>query len=227
MQIGVLILAAFLSVIVPFAANAQTSTADGVDALVRGEYQRAAEILKPIAERSWGVGDDVATFFMATLYENGLGVQRDPVRACALYLRASLQMSPSPGPFPAQAQALGQVLQPSMSQAQNAECLLLTQLGFEHGFQPAIFQLEQRHSIRLDLSTETLRVEATITYEGKEKRATVEAAWVPSGVRFLPIEHTELTTGRPEPALHRILRVDAGPGPAVVADVVRRRGGPG
>jgi hypothetical protein len=31
-------------------ARAQTGTADGVSALARGDFQRAAEILQPIAE---------------------------------------------------------------------------------------------------------------------------------------------------------------------------------
>ena len=36
--------------------SAQTATADGVAALARGDYQRAVEILKPIAE-DWNTED--------------------------------------------------------------------------------------------------------------------------------------------------------------------------
>ena len=70
------------------AASAQTETVDGVAALLRGDYQRAVEILKPIAEDSQS-RDTVAQFFMAGLYESGNGVPADPLRACALYVRAA------------------------------------------------------------------------------------------------------------------------------------------
>ena len=68
--------------------SAQTGTADGVVALARGDYQRAAEILKPIAE-DLRTNDTAAQFFMAGLYETGRGVPADPLRACALYMRAA------------------------------------------------------------------------------------------------------------------------------------------
>ena len=68
--------------------SAQTGTADGVAALARGDYQRAAEILKPIAE-DLRTNDTAAQFFMAGLYETGRGVRADPLRACALYMRAA------------------------------------------------------------------------------------------------------------------------------------------
>ena len=48
--------------------SSQTGTADGVAALGRGDYQRAVEILKPIAE-DWRTNDTAAQFFMAGLYE--------------------------------------------------------------------------------------------------------------------------------------------------------------
>jgi hypothetical protein len=73
----------------PSSVAAQSSVADGVAALARGDYQRAAEILRPIAEREsdW---DPAAQFFLGSMYEAGLGVPRDPLRACALYHRASV-----------------------------------------------------------------------------------------------------------------------------------------
>ncbi len=33
--------------------------------------------------------DNIAAFFMAMMYDNGLGVAPDPVRACALLLRTT------------------------------------------------------------------------------------------------------------------------------------------
>ena len=57
--------------------SAQTGTADGIVALARGDYQRAVEILKPIAE-DWRGDDTAAQFFMAGLYEAGRGVTGGP-----------------------------------------------------------------------------------------------------------------------------------------------------
>ncbi len=53
----------------------QTTTADGVAALARGDYQLAVEILKPIAEDRRS-NDPAAQFFMAGLYDSGRGVPR-------------------------------------------------------------------------------------------------------------------------------------------------------
>ena len=70
--------------------SGQSGTAEGVAALARGDYQRAVEILKPIAE-DWRSDDTAAQFFLAGLYETGRGVPADPWRACALYARAGSQ----------------------------------------------------------------------------------------------------------------------------------------
>src|ERR1700758_150513 len=67
--------------------RAQTSTADGVEAFVRGDYQRAADILRPIAESPQP--DYAAKVLMGALYENGLGVAADRMRACAMYTLAA------------------------------------------------------------------------------------------------------------------------------------------
>jgi hypothetical protein len=161
----------------------QASTADGVDAFVRGDYQRAVEILQPLAE-SWPSRDHVAEFLMATLYESGHGVPADPLRACALYVRASLDSASPIGP---QAMALMRSFHRSLSAEQFQTCVRMANTGFDHGFQPATFTLEQGHWITIDLEG------ATISYEGKEKRTALGLAR--NGVRFLPVEHSELTAG--------------------------------
>src|SRR3954471_16313686 len=84
------------------AASAQNGTADGVAALARGDYERAVQILKPIAE-DWRSDDTAAQFFLAGLYEHGKGVAADPVRACALYMRAASKFD---APFGRQASAI-------------------------------------------------------------------------------------------------------------------------
>lgn len=71
---------------------AQTGTVEGVAAIARGEYARAAQILKPIAD-AWLGTDPAAEFFLAGLYDAGDGVSADPRRACALYDRAASSMT--------------------------------------------------------------------------------------------------------------------------------------
>jgi uncharacterized protein len=84
MRIRVWVVAAFLF-IGQAGVGAQTAT-DGIDAWTRGEFNRAVEILQPLAEP--GQPDPAAAFFLGTMYETGSGVLRDLVRACALYQRA-------------------------------------------------------------------------------------------------------------------------------------------
>ena len=164
-------------------ARAQTSTADGVDAFVHGDYQRAADILKPIAERPWQP-DHVAEFFMAALYETGLGVPTDPLRACALYVRAS---ESDATPLGVQAMTLVRTRQESLGRERFEDCTFLAGIGLNHRFQPVTFVLDQGHWIAWDLKG------ATITYEGKEKRH--ETPLASNGAMFLPLQHTELTVG--------------------------------
>jgi hypothetical protein len=92
--------------------------ADALDAFVSGDYQRAAEMLKPIAE-AWSRRDHLAELFMATLYENGQGVPVDTVRACALYVRASFDPV---NPIGLQAAALVHSLQGSSSPDEFRRC---------------------------------------------------------------------------------------------------------
>ena len=87
MRVRVFFTVALIAAVVS-SVSSQTGTADGVAAMARGDYQRAVEILKPIAE-DWRSKDTVAQFFMAGLYESGHGVLADPLRACALYARAA------------------------------------------------------------------------------------------------------------------------------------------
>jgi hypothetical protein len=164
-------------------ASGQTQTADGVAAIARGDYQRAAEILKPLAEdlRS---SDTAAQFFMAGLYETGRGVAPDPLRACALYSRA---VSKHEHPFGQAAVPLFFTSSRRGGQEFDEECQLLANIGFEHGFEPATFHLGPGHSIELTL-TRTI-----VTYGGRTREHRTGFAM--PGMRFLPAQHTELLTG--------------------------------
>jgi hypothetical protein len=167
---------------VTVAVSAQNGTADGVTALARGDYQRAVEILKPIAE-DWRSVDAAAQFFMAGLYESGRGVPVDPLRACALYMRAA---SRSDNPFGRQADTLFARLA-GRSVEFNQECQRLAVNGIDNGFQPVTFDLGPGHSVAWTLAA------ATVTYEGTTRRE--EMGFAIPGARFLPLQHTELSTG--------------------------------
>jgi hypothetical protein len=175
-------LACMLAVAAAF-PQAQTSTAEGVDAFVRGDYQRAADSLMPIAEQ-YARHDHIAEFFMATMYANGLGVPVDAMRACALFMRASANRE---GPFGKQAASIVLALHQSLGANQFEECRRLSRIGFDHQFQPETFQLETGYSIALDING------ATIWYAGKEKR--IDTGLARDGDIFLPLLHTEVQVG--------------------------------
>jgi hypothetical protein len=181
-----LLLAVAIGTIVAPTVSAQNGTADGVAALARGDYQRAVEILKPIAE-DWRSEDTAAQFFMAGLYEHGKGVPADPLRACALYARAA---SKNDAPFGRQANPIFATLigrGQEFKQEFNDECQLLANIGFDTGFEPATFDLGPGHFVEWTLSA------VTVTYEGRTTRTAMPLAG--SGARFLPLQLTELSTG--------------------------------
>lgn len=177
-----LFLAVAIVTIVAAAVSAQNGTADGVAALARGDYQRAVEILKPIAE-DWRSEDTAAQFFMAGLYESGRGVPADPVRACALYARVGSKYD---SPFGRQASPLFAAYM-ARGKEFDEECQLLASVGFDNGFEPVTFDLGPGHYVQWTLAA------ATVTYEARTKRESLPLAM--SGARFLPLQHTELSTG--------------------------------
>ena len=177
-----LFLAAAIVAIAAATVSAQNGTADGVTALARGDYQRAVQILKPIAE-DWRSEDAAAQFFMAGLYETGRGVPADPVRACALYARAGSKYE---SPFGRQASPLFSAYT-TRGKEFNEECQLLAMVGFDNGFEPITFDLGPRHDIQWTLAA------ATVTYDGRTRRESMPFAQ--GGARCLPLQHTELSTG--------------------------------
>jgi hypothetical protein len=198
MRLQILSVAAALA-IAGTVLEAQTNTADGVAAFLREDYERAAQILKPLAERWTDGGDPVAQFFMAMMYESGRGVPADAIRACTLYGLGGL--GPFDGsPFSKQSLKLFQNVRQSLGREQFEECTLFQSIGFDHGFQSATFALESADSIAIDLRS------ATITYQGKQRRVD---ALVPTahGVLFLPIEHTRLLAGSARSTPHHYIEV--------------------
>jgi len=164
--------------------DAQSPAADGVVALARGDYQRAVEILKPLAE-DWRTNDQAAQFFMAGLYDSGRGVPADPTRACALYMRASNNQDTALG---REAMRLSAAAATSRDEQFNQECQILANIGFENGFEPVTFDLGPGHYVVWTLAA------ATVTYEGRTNR--VQTGLMVPGSRFLPLRETDLATGR-------------------------------
>ncbi len=163
--------------------GAQTRTADGVVALARGDDQRATDILKPLAE-DWRTDDPVAAFFMAGLYDAGRGVPADPLRACALYMRAAFKDQTALG---REAMRLMRTAALSNGPEFNQECQLLSNIGLDNGFEPVTFDLGPGHFVEWTLAA------GTVTYEGRRHR--VPMGYFDRGARFLPLQHTELVMG--------------------------------
>ena len=134
------------------------------------------------------------------MYDNGLGVAPDPVRACALLLRTS-------APFPGSelgsgmtfaVQTLSQDLSLRLGPEQMAKCMLQVDIGFARDAHQSTFSLSAGHWISIDVSPERREVMARIEYGGKQHDVEVFVP-VHTGIRFLPFTVTEVTSLRPQP----------------------------
>ena len=182
-----LLLAAAAAALLSPSPHAQSrTTGDGVEAFLRRDYVSAASILKPLAETPWQP-DHRAEFFMAVLYENGLGVAADPLRACALFMRASGDQG---SPLGAAASALVRARQRTLGREAVTACSWRASAGFDDRFEPATFMLDQAHWISFDL------MGTTIAYGGVEKRLERPfMGLMASNLRFVAIRHAELAAG--------------------------------
>src|ERR1700693_272362 len=73
-------------------APARSSTSDtaakqGIDFLQHGEFRKALEILRPLADS----GNAVAQFGLGFMYEKGYGIAKDDAQAFAWYRKAAAQ----------------------------------------------------------------------------------------------------------------------------------------
>jgi hypothetical protein len=183
--------AAAVILLLPSLAAAQTTTRDGVQALLRGEYQTAARILRPLVEEE-PQPDPVAQFFMATLYDSGRGVARSALVACRLYLAAASAANP----FMNQSLGLARALQeqtPELAQF----CTPMSADDYR-GLPSVSFALAPDHRITIDRSG------ATITYRGTQAQTHMEmagAGWV-----YLPPRHTELVVSHPVTATRHFIQ---------------------
>ena len=204
-----LVLVAALIVCAPGFSSAQQSddaraTADALEAIVRADYAKATTLLKPLVDNWAGDVSEAAAFFLATLYENGLGVPQDLPRSCALYLR----LEQGRGPFARVAGPLARAHMDRLGPDRVNECVRLANVGVNHGFAPTRFSLDAERSVAVELSSKTQEVVATVSQQGEERTFPLQAA-LGSGSIFLPIEHTALEWPRDSGALRHFVEVAA------------------
>ena len=181
------------------------TTAAAIEAVVRADYTKAATLLKPLVDNWNGSVSEAAAFFLATLYENGLGVPQDLPRACALYTR----VYSGTGPFARLAEPLARAqMTDRLNPEQTRECVMLANVGVNHGFAPARFSLDADRSVAIELSNKKQEVVATVSQQGEEKTFPLQAA-LGSGSVFLPIEHTVLEWPRGSGSLRHFVEVAA------------------
>ena len=165
-------------------AAAQSTTEDGIRAMLRGEYRAAARILRPLADEATPP-DPVAQFFLAILYQTGQGVTGDMLRACSLFLSAARQ----PHPFAEQSAAIAAVLRDQLGGA-NSPCYAEERW---QGRPPQSFVLGPNHRI---VFTDT---SITMTYGDQEWRTLLG---LQADASYLPIQYTTLDVTRPA-VMHR------------------------
>ncbi len=120
MRVSVRTCAGVLCVLALFApaAAGQSTTEDGIRAVLRGDYQAAARVLRPLADDE-ARPDPVAQFFLAILYETGQGVPADMGRACRLFQRSSTREHP----FSEQSAAVAAIIRDQLGGAASPLCV--------------------------------------------------------------------------------------------------------
>jgi hypothetical protein len=168
-----------VAMLVPSLSAGQTTADDGIRALVRGDYQLAVRILRPVAEDATAP-DPVAQFFMAVLYQSGRGVAPDSLRACGLFAGAAKTASP----FMQQASELANAMRDQMGLGAQ----FCGSPGPWTNPVPASFTLGPNHQVDITGSSITVR------YHGAERRVTTPGG---PGLVYLAPRYTSLQISRP------------------------------
>jgi len=171
-------------VLSPTIVAAQTTTSEGVQTLLRGDYEAAARILKPLAEGT-AQPDPIAQFFLAALYDSGRGVARNQLHACSLYASAASPASPLMPQALEIVQAIGESW--ARAPAAAAVCAPVNALPWGEA-SPASFTLGAGHWVRIDATG------TTIGFEGAEHRTGASGG---PGIVYLPIQYTPVDVSSP------------------------------
>lgn len=99
-------------------AAAQSTTEDGIRAMLRGDHPAAVRILRPLADDA-AHPNPVAQFFLAVLYETGQGIRTDMGRACGLFLRSAAYAHP----FAEQSAAIAANMQQQLGDGASMLCV--------------------------------------------------------------------------------------------------------
>jgi hypothetical protein len=172
---------AVITLLAPGVAAGQTSTADGLEALMHGHYETAVRILRPLAE-DVPAPDPIAQFFVAALYRHGVGVPVNMLRACGLS-RAAAESLPV-----VQALTLADSVLQDPPQFVN-ECRAAPGDMWRTP-DPVAFTLEPGQLVTFDGSR------LTVEFEGRSSWARMD--WGPD-VWFLPVRHTAIDALNPAP----------------------------
>ena len=174
-------LIAFL-MLAPVAVSAQSSTVDGVQAIVRGDYPAAVRILTPLAE-DFGKPDPLAQFFLATIFDSGRGAPIDRIRSCGLYLRAAVPSNP----LASQSRTLAAKTQ-ELSASMSTMCAAASVWPWGAPI-PTRVTLATDYWIVIDPSG------ATVGHQGQERRTPLGLGG--PGHVSLPVRHTALHVSAP------------------------------
>ena len=161
-------------------AAAQSTTEDGIRAMLRGDYKAAVAILRPLAQDT-GRPDPGAQFFLAVLYETGHGVKPDMARACGLFARSALREHP----FAEQSAAIARNMRDQLGDGSSMLCVANETW---RGGPPQSMDLGPDHQITF---TDTSVV---VTHAGQETRTLWK---LPPEAIVLPIRYTPLNVSRP------------------------------
>jgi hypothetical protein len=193
-RLGTVAVAAILFAFLASAVRAQSSTADGVAALLRGNYETAVRIFRPLADEAGPHPDPLAQYFLGMLYDTGQGVAGNQFLACELYLRA---VKPE-NPFMAQSSAAAEFIRTSLGPLGARACS--SDPAERWGTPPyASFSLGPGHSLVID------ETGATITYEGAQFHAVMKLGG--PGFVGLPIRYTPVDVSRPAQARRHFIQL--------------------
>jgi len=184
--------AGVLCVLALFATAAkaqQPTTEDGIRAVLRGDYQAAARVLRPLADDE-AKPDPVAQFFLAILYETGQGVPADLGRACSLFLRAGMREQP----FSGQSAAIAAYMRDQLGGGASLLCVADERW---RGGPPQSFDLGPGHRI---VFTDT---SVRVTHGEREQQTSI---LLPAGAAFLPVQYTPLDITRPREARRHFIQ---------------------
>lgn len=171
-------------------ALAQSTTEDGIRAVLRGDYPAGVRILKPLAN-DFAHPDPVAQFFLAILYEAGEGVGRDEGRACGLFLRSASREHP----FTEQSATLAKFFR---EQYGDGASLICPENETFRGGPPQTISIGPERQITF---TDT----SVVFVHGEQETRTLWK-W-PSGAIILPVQYTPLDVTKPTSTKRHFLQL--------------------